>query len=1055
MSPSRSPPAAPPARSGRAYPHFDDLAETVKPGALPERASIKAWLDEGRDRLRRAQFSKNWNRADNAYTDFMIAAEIALTIIPKNKEYPTFCSATNSKFYNDYLDFKKEVAGALKSGDIDKLKNQIKENNQMWGTKPSLARELHSNAGIGATGNGIPQPPEPNGAEDERSMGSNTVNKRAPPPPPSKPVGLSGYRPFTDGKSHTAPMPSNTNRTTSPVPREQAEIMARFEKLRPKSTPKQPTTSLTTGQLGGNGTVLLPINRGRSPGINPPLLPPKLDTSISSGLPRPPSPTYSPARNSISPPRSMPVKSKKSQAMVTLTNETLLSPSALESYITRSAEINVLLLDVRNRGEYEEGHIPAKSIVCVEPLSLRQGMSGDQLEESFLISPSASEHGLFAKRNTFDLVVYYDQSTLSNDFLTQNTDNEKHVHLQRLHQALCDFSFQKPLQHPPVLLKGGLDAWIADFGPSSLSVPASQNSTQTSAVGLGITNITQPAQPIRKKISREPNSKKEVQTQRPSDIDDERAWFESLQNNREPLTISVPRDSENMDVKRQRRSTSIVSGERDAPPISITDLDYPRTLEQFFQKFPAIPIQQSMMTPIPGTPTNADMSTPTTPGFSAKRNTILDHPFYGFTDVRTPDLNPLSTPSRPAPAVPRKSYKGESEKPIVRPLPEQTLALKGAPQNGSPFHTGKIGGINFGATGLKNLGNTCYMNSILQCMNGTLPLSRYFMDGSYKLHVNKDNVLGSGGTLAEAFANVVRHLWEGRYKFISPMTFKEVSGRLNEMFKTNDQQDSQEFLEFLLDGLHEDLNPNASRNQLRELTPEEEANRESLPVPIASFHEWRRYTHRNSSVIVNWFQGQLSSRLTCLTCNTQSTTYNAFTYISLPIPPKKNPTILDCMEEFCREEILEKDDAWHCPTCKKARKATKKLTITRLPMVLIIHIKRFTNKGPWRDKLNTPIDYPLRDLELSKYVLTMTSGNEAGGNGFQLPPEQTPPFVYDLYGVCNHYGTLNGGHYTSFVRNSYDEVWNLFDDSKVSKVSTEEVVSKNAYVLFWVRSHVI
>ena len=207
-------------------------------------------------------------------------------------------------------------------------------------------------------------------------------------------------------------------------------------------------------------------------------------------------------------------------------------------------------------------------------------MSGDQLEESFMISPSASEHGLFAQRHTFDLVVYYDQSTLSNDFLTQNTDNEKHVHLQRLHQALCEFSFQKPLQRPPVLLKGGLDAWIADFGPSSL-VSASQGSTQASTVGLGIKNITQSSPPVRQKIQREPNSRKEVQTQKPPDIDDERAWLERLQNNREPLTISVPRDSENMDVKRQRRSTSIVSGERDAPPISIPYLDYPRTLEQF------------------------------------------------------------------------------------------------------------------------------------------------------------------------------------------------------------------------------------------------------------------------------------------------------------------------------------------------------------------------------------------------------------------------------------------------------------------------------------------
>lgn len=450
------------------------------------------------------------------------------------------------------------------------------------------------------------------------------------------------------------------------------------------------------------------------------------------------------------------------------------------------------------------------------------------------------------------------------------------------------------------------------------------------------------------------------------------------------------------------------------------------------------------MTPIIGTPTTG-FPTPTTPGFSQRRSTIIDHPFHGFSDTRNPEYNPPPSPVRPPPALPRKSYKGESERPSVRLPLEPPAPLK----DSGRIAQGLVGSTNFGTTGLKNLGNTCYMNSILQCMNGTIPLARYFLDGSYKMHINKANSLGSRGVLAEAFANVVKHLWDGQYKFISPMTFKEVSGRLNESFSSNDQQDSQEFLEFLLDGLHEDLNPNANRNKLHELTPAEEARRERLPLEVASYLEWQRHTHRNFSVVVNWFQGQLASRLICQTCQFRSTTFTPFTYLSLPIPPIKNPTLLDCMSEFCREEILEGSDAWTCPKCRVPRRASKRLIITRLPTVLIIHLKRFTNEGRWRDKLGTPVAYPLRDLDLSRYVpqqppnqdgTVITTMQVPMHGEVEIPPEMRGPFVYELYGVCNHYGTLNGGHYTATVRNSYSGAWSCFDDSKASRVDEEDVV---------------
>ncbi|KAF8447100.1 hypothetical protein BDZ91DRAFT_702920 [Kalaharituber pfeilii] len=1022
------------------YPHFDDLRLQININTT-KYASIKKWVEECQMHLNQAQFEHRLKRADRAYINYMIAAEIVTTVIPSQKEFPTF-KARGGQPYKDYLALQKRIEGLFPQ--IGLLRDEIKENNQTNNTesKSQQARQEHH---IPLQSNGV-------AAGGPSSAAAAPSVKKQPPPVPAKPQ---GFRLSTDGRPNGSAIESSLQRQTCPETHNQAavqDLSARFNRLRSNGgTSTQPAaTSQATSGSQPNG---LPASRGRTQTLKERPISPRLDTAILNGLPRPPSPTYSPARNSISPPRSIPRKPaprpSPSTSTLNLTNETILSPAALSSYLSRGAELSLLVLDVRERTEFEEGHIPSKSIVCVEPLMLRENISGDELEESYEISISSSEHGLFSKRHQFDLVVYYDQKTPSDSFLSERTNKEPFIYLQRLHRALCQYSFTKPLKRPPVLLAGGLDAWVNMFGQSSLKTGETsfgsaikQRSINSPTIGLAISTNTSSTSAAKSDNKSHTGSYKRKDSDGVPiiDLDEERAWLVQLRKDREPLTISLPQDAGNMDLKRQRRSTSIVSASD----------TYPRTIEQFFQQFPASPsVQQSMMTPIPSTP--ASLATPITPGFSAKRNTIIDHPFYGFTDVRNPEFHPPS-PVRPPPAVPRRSYKGESEKPPFRPI-ESPLRPRGSPRPTLTIFPGKTMNMNFGTTGLKNLGNTCYMNSILQCMNGTIPLSRYFLDGSYKLHINKDNVLGSRGVLAEAFANVVKHLWDGQYKFISPMTFKDVSGRLNDLFKTNDQQDAQEFLEFLLDGLHEDLNPYATRTKLRELTSDEEKYRESLPVPYASYLEWQRYIHRNFSVIVNWFQGQLSSRLTCMTCNTKSTTYNPFMYLSLPIPPGKKPTIRDCLEEFCREEILEKEDAWHCPNCKKPRKATKKLTITRLPHMLIIHLKRFTNKGLWRDKLNTPISYPLKELDLSKYVPQFD--NASVPPDFVPPPEQTAPFLYDLYGVCNHYGTLNGGHYTAFVRNSYNEAWNLFDDSKASRIAEEEVVSKNAYVLFWVRSHIM
>ncbi|XP_069499390.1 ubiquitin carboxyl-terminal hydrolase 19 isoform X2 [Ambystoma mexicanum] len=156
-------------------------------------------------------------------------------------------------------------------------------------------------------------------------------------------------------------------------------------------------------------------------------------------------------------------------------------------------------------------------------------------------------------------------------------------------------------------------------------------------------------------------------------------------------------------------------------------------------------------------------------------------------------------------------------------------------------------------------------------------------------------------------------------------------------------------------------------------------------------------------------------------------------------------TLEQCLNLFTKPEVLAPEEAWYCPTCKQHREASKQLMLWRLPNVLIIQLKRFSFRSfIWRDKINDMVDFPVRNLDLSKFCIGQKEDH-------QLP-------IYDLYAVINHYGGMIGGHYTAYARlpndkNSQrsDVGWRLFDDSTVTTVEESQVVTRYAYVLFYRR----
>lgn len=141
-----------------------------------------------------------------------------------------------------------------------------------------------------------------------------------------------------------------------------------------------------------------------------------------------------------------------------------------------------------------------------------------------------------------------------------------------------------------------------------------------------------------------------------------------------------------------------------------------------------------------------------------------------------------------------------------------------------------------------------------------------------------------------------------------------------------------------------------------------------------------------------------------------SSTYNTFMYLSLPIPSRSfvgKVTLANCLDLFCKEETLDKENAWYCPSCKTNRKATKRLNLSRLPPVLMIHLKRFSYSGPFSNKVDTHVHYPLKSLDLTDYMSAfLPPPNKTTDD----PRVQTAPCKYDLYAVTEHHGTLSSGH---------------------------------------------
>ncbi|KAL2093233.1 hypothetical protein ACEWY4_010545 [Coilia grayii] len=358
----------------------------------------------------------------------------------------------------------------------------------------------------------------------------------------------------------------------------------------------------------------------------------------------------------------------------------------------------------------------------------------------------------------------------------------------------------------------------------------------------------------------------------------------------------------------------------------------------------------------------------------------------------------------------------------------------------------ECGASPLGATGLRNLGNTCFMNAILQSLSSVEQFSCYFKElpavalrsgktaGQRMYHTRSQG--DSNVSLVEEFRKTLCSLWQGSQTAFSPDALFYVIWKIMPSFRGYQQQDAHEFMRYLLDHLHRELQ--GSRNG---------AHRPPVSADAIRAGD-KCWVNGTSSVVTSIFGGVLQSEVNCLICGTESRKLDPFLDLSLDIPsqfrikrskdqePGPTCTLRDCLRSFTELEELDETELYMCHKCKKRQKSTKKFWVQKLPKVLCLHLKRFHWTAYLRNKVDTYVQFPMQGLDMSNYL---------------LEPESASPqsCVYDLAASVVHHGSgVGSGHYTAY--GCHDGRWYHFNDSTVTVTDESAVRKAKAYILFYV-----
>lgn len=328
--------------------------------------------------------------------------------------------------------------------------------------------------------------------------------------------------------------------------------------------------------------------------------------------------------------------------------------------------------------------------------------------------------------------------------------------------------------------------------------------------------------------------------------------------------------------------------------------------------------------------------------------------------------------------------------------------------------------VGKGLTGLTNLGNTCFMNSTIQCLSHTYELNNFLLKEDYKKKLNR-----VPDSLVLWEYDKLRDVMWSENCIISPGGFLHSIQRIARIkdaavFTGFQQNDVAEFLQFIIDCFHNSIKREVKMTISGSIVTSQDK------LAVKCYEMMRNMYKKDYSEMLELFYGIHVSVIKSLESDYENITPEPFFNLQLELPNNnKNPTILDCVDKYTQKEILDQK----IKVEDKEETSSKTISFWSLPKILIITLKRFNNNNRKDQRL---VNFE-HNLDMTKYV-----------KGYKEEPQ-----LYELYGICNHSGGTRGGHYTSFVKNANGK-WYLFNDTKVIEVKNlVKLRTPQAYCFFY------